>query len=279
MNRKRTRLWLCCAVLGGTFALAGCTRVDHGVPLGGHRLTFPAGPEAGARVPSLARARTIERGRSVRGIPLVLELLGDGPERVFIFGGIHGNEPTSAYVAHELSSYLRAHPEVLAGRTVGILAEANPDGLTRGSRCNANGVDLNRNFPARNWKRSDRKGSRGGCRPGSEPETQAILRSMELLHPARVVSLHAATEGHYCNNYDGPARQLAQLMARTNRYPVKARMGYPTPGSFGSWAGIDRGIPTVTLELPCGRSGPQCWRENRDALLAFISHGAEPLGQ
>ena len=32
-------------------------------------------------------------------------------------------------------------------------------------------------------------------------------------------------------------------------YPVEENIGYPTPGSFGTWAGIEKEIPTITLEL------------------------------
>ena len=68
-------------------------------------------------------------------------------------------------------------------------------------------------------------------------------------------------------------------MARHNRYPVKASMGYPTPGSFGSWAGIDRGIPTVTLELPRDLSNAWVWRENAPALMTFIRMGGTQVGR
>ena len=59
-------------------------------------------------------------------------------------------------------------------------------------------------------------------------------------------------------------------MARLNDYPVQPQIGYPTPGSLGSWAGIDQGIPVITLELPKRHSGPRSWQRNRAALLAVI---------
>ena len=82
------------------------------------------------------------------------------------------------------------------------------------------------------------------------------------------MSVHS---GLRCNNYDGPAEWLASLMSRFNGYPVRPTMGYPTPGSLGSWAGIDRKIPIVTLELPRNVDGETAWEQNRDALLAAIS--------
>ena len=278
-KRKRLRPWRACPALPVILLAAGCTRVDTGPPIVATWSTV-AVPHAVRQDwrRAWSPSRTIELGRSVRGVPLVLEIFGDGPDRVFIFGGIHGDEPASAVLARKLVQYLRVQPDAVAGRTVGILAEANPDGLARHRRCNAGGVDLNRNFPAKNWRRADRKGAQHGSRPTSEPETRAIMRAMEVIRPERIVSIHSARHSGQCNNYDGPARGLAELMAGANRYRVKASMGYSTPGSFGSWAGIDRGIPTVTLELPGDRSGIRCWRENGAALLAFIQASGDMTG-
>ena len=89
--------------------------------------------------------------------------------------------------------------------------------------------------------------------------------------PEWIISIHSIARGKHCNNYDGPARWLAEAMYRHNGYPVTATMGYPTPGSLGSWAGIDKQIPIVTLELPREDPGMSAWMQNRDALLAAIA--------
>ena len=193
---------------------------------------------------------------------------------VLIIGGIHGNEPTSVDVARELSALFTADPSLLAGRTAGVIEVASPDGYAKRTRTNANGVDVNRNFPARNFRRRGRRDIYfGGETPASEPETRAIIAALERLRPALVISIHSITDGRECNNYDGPAEAVARLMSQHNGYPVTASMGYPTPGSFGSYAGIDRRIAVVTLELPRKQSGPDAWRANRAALLAAIAGG------
>lgn len=286
-GRNRRRTW-CevearrgCVVVGilmaGIFAV-GCTQVETGTIAHSPRMqvrgTTPkpvVAPRSAARP-----VRTITLGKSVSGTPLVLEIFGSGAERMLIFGGIHGDEPTSAVVARRLADYLRTDWDLLEGRTIAILAEANPDGLEKKTRTNANGVDLNRNFPAKNWKRH---GKRHGAKPLSEPESRAIVRAVEISKPDRIVSIHSARRGHHCNNYDGPAKLLAELMSRYNRYPAKPTMGYPTPGSFGSWAGVDQGIATITLELPRDIDGRRCWKENGRALLAFIDEGGPVLGR
>jgi predicted deacylase len=241
-------------------ALVGCASRD----------TSPSA--AGGPLRDGMHQRTFELGHSVNGTPLEMKIFGDGPDAMLIFGGIHGDEPTSTAVALALVSHLRENPALCSGRTIAVLPVANPDGLDAGTRGNAHGVDLNRNFPAGNWKK---RGKRNGAAPASEPETQALMRALLVVQPRRIVSIHSIDRGKHCNNYDGPAAKLASHMAKHNGYDVKPTMGYPTPGSFGSWAGIERGIPTITLELPADASGAQAWAQNREALLAFITSGGD----
>jgi protein MpaA len=96
---------------------------------------------------------------------------------------------------------------------------------------------------------------------------------VDLLQPVAIVAIHSITRGRQCNNFDGPAEELARRMADKNGYPVRKSIGYPTPGSFGSWAGLDRQIPTITLELPHDQDGESAWSDNRDALLEFVRAG------
>jgi protein MpaA len=225
-------------------------------------------------------AKRVPLGATVEGRPLTLYLFGTGPNPTFIFAGIHGDEGVASDLARKLADHLRANPSAWTGRSVAILTEANPDGLAAGTRGNSHGVDCNRNFPASNWSRAAR-GARynGGPSAASEPETRAIIQAVNMLRPGRIVSLHAISGGKHCNNYDGPAENLANKMAACNHYPVKASIGYPTPGSFGTWAGVDRNIPTITLELPSGPDAPSLWAPNRAALLAVIKDQPSSLGK
>ena len=174
------------------------------------------------------------------------------------------------YVAEQLAAHLRANPKD-AKRPVAVLVNANPDAYIANKRGNANGVDVNRNFPAKNWKPVKTRSNFNGAAPSTEPESRAIQQAINSLNPDRIVSIHSIDKGKHCNNYDGPARWLAEAMFKHNGYPVTATMGYPTPGSLGSWAGIDRQIPIVTLELPRQDPGTVAWAQNKNALLTAIA--------
>jgi protein MpaA len=209
-------------------------------------------------------------GNSVEHRPILLHRFGDGPVGTLVIGGVHGDESGAIFIAGRLVEMLQRGEVANLSEAVAVIPLVNPDGAAAGRRTNARRVDINRNFPARNWA-STRPGKyHGGTRAASEPETLAIQRAVETLRPKRIVSIHSITRGRECNNYDGPGLALASRMSALNGYPVTANIGYPTPGSFGSWAGIDQAIPVITLELPRELSGEEAWQGNRDALLASL---------
>ncbi len=109
----------------------------------------------------------------------------------------------------------------------------------------------------------------GGPSPASEPETRVVISVIERFQPDVIVTIHSISGERHCNNYDGPGRWIAEKMSRHNGYPVTASIGYPTPGSFGTWAGRERGIATITLELPSLHSRRRCWCDNEASLLAL----------
>jgi protein MpaA len=189
-------------------------------------------------------------GRSHLGLPLEV-WRPSGKCRLLLFAGLHGEEPETVYALSRALRQLTARPKDCA-----VVLAANPDGLIRGTRANARGVDLNRNFPARNWRPdpvthrstnedpSDIRLSPGST-AGSEPETRALISLIEDLKPGQVIALHAPLA---CID-DAQESPLAHRLAKRTGMPLVRDVGYPTPGSFGSW-GADRGLPVITYEFP-----------------------------
>ncbi len=206
-------------------------------------------------------------GQSVDRRAIQAAAIGAGEEVSLVLAGVHGNEPVGVHVVRALVELLSGEPHWCECSKVILLPEINPDGVLRETRGNANGVDLNRNFPTLDWVSAAREGRYySGPSAASEPETRAVLHVLEKFRPAKIITIHAPL---HQINYDGPAQNLAREMAHFNGYPVRPDIGYPTPGSLGTFAGRERRIATVTLELP-PVSNEDAWLQNRDALLAAI---------
>lgn len=180
-----------------------------------------------------------------------IELIGTPSENnVLIIGVFHGDEPQGKYL---IEKYIKLYSTNLL-----FIPCLNPDGLQNGTRTNANGVDLNRNFPTENWgdgvnvategcsECQDSSLYYGGTSPASEIETQFVIDIIEKYQPKTILTLHAP---YKIVNYDGPAQDIAQKISDIIGYPVEESIGYPTPGSFGTYCGVERNIPTITLEL------------------------------
>jgi murein peptide amidase A len=219
----------------------------------------------------------MQHSQEGREIPLYLSRPNTSePIDTLIIGGMHGDEPESKTLAEKLMARLR--PRELQDKVVGIIPLLNPDGMARNQRGNTNGVDINRNFPEA-WipmeKMMEIQGLKSppvtynpGPAPASELETQFLIQVIQQFRPKKIVAVH---QPYKVINYDGPAEGLAKEMAKANNYPVKASIGYPTPGSFGTYAGVKNRIPTITLELPDGTLSLRQTQKNIKALKAAIT--------
>ena len=166
----------------------------------------------------------------------------DYDKTVLVIGVFHGDEPDGEYL---INRYLSEKNET-KNRLLFVPC-LNPDGLANGTRTNANGVDLNRNFPAQNWELGEKNEYFGGDSPASEQETKFLVYVIDKYKPDLIITLH---EPYQVVNYDGPAKDIAQKISEITGYKTEESIGYPTPGSFGTYCGIEKKIPTITLELP-----------------------------
>jgi len=197
-------------------------------------------------------------------------------QTVLLIGVFHGDEPEGEYLIHKLMEQIAtSHPkdaprnDSCAGNNCILFIPClNPDGKYLKIRTNASGVDLNRNFPTKNWELSKEKDSYfSGNEPASEIETRFLIEIIEEYKPDRILTIHAP---YKVVNYDGPAKEIAEKFSKLNGYPVQENIGYPTPGSFGTYCGIERNIPLITLELPENEPVEKLWEDNKEAFYYFI---------
>jgi hypothetical protein len=138
----------------------------------------------------------------VQGRPIEALGMGGGDPALVVLGCIHGNEGNTETLVRSLQEAFVLDSESVRGVALYFVPLVNPDGRAAGTRPNARGVDLNRNWPTEDWK-SDAATS-GGIRPGaggpepaSEPEVAALAAWMEdgLLprhEPLWLLSYHSA---------------------------------------------------------------------------------------
>ncbi len=226
--------------------------------------------------------------RSVKGVQLLTrDVQGEteqvsetqrGKLRVLVIGGIHGDELSSAAVALHWINLAKQLPADVHWRFIPVL---NPDGLMAkpAKRVNANGVDLNRNFPTPHWdrdakvyweKRTGKDPRRWpGLKPLSEPETQFLFNEMNRFKPNLIVSIHAP---YGVLDFDGPTVPPSKL----GRLYLD-QVGI-FPGSLGNYGGVHKGMPVVTIELPSALRTPldsemrQMWLD----LLRWMSERIKP---
>jgi protein MpaA len=170
-------------------------------------------------------------------------LIASGPARrsVLVVGSIAGDEPGGTTVTNVLAA--RA---AVPGIRLWLIPDMNPDGAARGTRGNADGVDLNRNFPF-DWRHLGSPGTRyySGPRPSSEPESRAIEAFIRRTRPGLAIWLHQPYG--LIDDSEGP-RWAEQLLARAIRLPMRRLPDYP--GSAIGWD--DHVVPdsAFDVELP-----------------------------
>ncbi len=169
------------------------------------------------------------------------------PAKVLVFSLIHGDETPAGTVGRFWMERLETIEPRNHWRVVPVL---NPDGVHRKTRTNANKVDVNRNFPTKDWaekalaywKRETNSNPRRfpGNLSASEPETNCALKHIEDFKPDFVVSVHTPLK---VLDYDGPRVKPPKY----DYLPWKSLGHYP--GSLGRYLWFERKVPVLTMEL------------------------------
>ncbi len=165
-----------------------------------------------------------------------------------MLGGVHGNESEGVVASWGLfESFLRSFPFSLE---LILVPTFNPDGVLTGSRLNGNGVDLNRNLPTSDWNPTAfNKRYPPGPHPNSEPENKALTMLLDEFKPKFILTLHS---WHPLLNVNGRCLEEATAISKATGYRIEEQIGYPTPGCLGTYAGLEREMPTLTYEIERG---------------------------
>jgi protein MpaA len=204
--------------------------------------------------------RVEEFGRSRDGVPMRVFLpQGEGPIAGLLTAAQHGEEADTALMARRLLERVPGDQTRWA-----VAPVLNPDGLLNGTRQNASGVDLNRNFPASTWQpepsptyppgiapelrvSANRTNlSSPGSHAGSEPETQAQMALVQRLQPALVIDLHTPLELILVRG--NAPRDVVGGLAAAADLPVHSDLDSPCPGAFDDWL-TEQGVPALVYEV------------------------------
>lgn len=198
----------------------------------------------------------IADGRSVKGAPILVKMFDSDNDntthkRILLIGGIHGDEYSSVSVVFKWITLLNQY--YTGSYHWQIIPLLNPDGLLRKSskRVNANGVDLDRNFPSgtdhgeanQYWEENTHWDPDyfPGKMPLSEPETHWLAEEIERYQPDAIVAVHAPNSTQV---YKLPKDNQPELGGQYQNIIATY------PGSFNQYVGSEINIPIITIELP-----------------------------
>ena len=200
-------------------------------------------------------------GTSVQGRPITAYKFGTGTTHIAFIGGIHqGDESVATDLIQKAVDYYGQHYNAIPRDiTAYFIPDVNPDGHALKQRFNAHGVDLNRNWPTKNWQPDTFaaegliKGG-GGKAPLSEPETQALWNYIQKNNLISTMWYHARggmvvdTEPTAANK-QRYSTQLARLLAASTGYAYdQTWTAYEVNGDVSDFLNA-KGIYSLTIEL------------------------------
>lgn len=179
-----------------------------------------------------------------------------------VLGGVHGDEPEGVVAARGLLEFFRLNYDLSLNLT--IVPEFNPEGVLNKTRGNSNLVDLNRNLPTKDWSPiAATERYNPGPSPLSEKENQTLVHWLNKTPVHVIYTLHSwkpmlNTNGHLPE---------AEIISKMTGYKIETDIGYPTPGSLGTYTGLEKMIPTLTYEIERDLSFDQILKYHVPALV------------
>lgn len=211
-------------------------------------------------------------GKSVKGQKIfAYKTEIHAPKYYYILGAVHGDEIEGAYLAEKLFSWLKESNEI--SLPLLVVPVVNVDGFRVQSRLNANGVDLNRNFPSKEWSPIAREAKYfPGKSPLSEPENKFLIDLFNEYPPHFILSFHS---WYPVINYNGNCKEIADFLASYNKYPVESDfLTHPTPGSLGEFGPQKFNSPVLTFECPVLSETvtlESIWKENEEGFKKLFT--------
>jgi protein MpaA len=215
----------------------------------------------------------LESGTSLEGHPIpVFKTDIKASKYLYLIGGVHGDEVEGVYVLKELFQWLK-NEHSLKDLPMIVIPILNVDGYKNQTRVNAHLVDLNRNLPTKDWSTAHREPRYNpGPKALSEPENQFLVKLMDKYKPGFIMSFHTWKP---ILNYNGDCEDVARFLNQFNNYEMSSDIGYPTPGSLGTFAVEKYQSPVLTFECPELKKHretlKEIWVENEDGLKKFFS--------
>jgi protein MpaA len=191
---------------------------------------------------------------------------------VLVIGVIHGDEQAGLDIVERLET--RPVPD---GIDLYLVDSMNPDGVAHDVRHNANGVDLNRNFPY-NWGPIAEPGNweYAGPSAASEPETQAMVAFIGELRPDIVVWYHQ--DAYMIAPADGRDGAVRARYAELTGLPMESVSGGTYTGVAAQWArnqlASNEGQPGVAFIVELGATlPPEDADRHAEAVLTIAAEG------
>lgn len=252
---------------------------------------------AAAKYPSIMKLISI--GKSVKGKELWVMKISDNvnvdevePEFKYI-SSMHGDEITGREMTVGLIEEMGAKygsdseiTEIVNNSEVYIMPSMNPDGSERKQRANANGTDLNRNFP-------DLSATNGNTTAGIEIENQHVMkfqsgRKFSLsanFHGGTIVANYPWDSTYDRHPLDGLVQELslsyAELnpeMSSSSEFSQGITNGadwYVVKGGMQDWSCFFYNDLQITLEVshskyPDYRDIPGFYKSNRNSMINYM---------
>ena len=214
-------------------------------------------------------------GQSEMGRDLICHRIGtqNAERSILMVFCVHGFENIFPHdgkvltmIAENLIDHYTANVQELQDFCLYIIPCANPDGLIDGTthngfgRCNANGYDINRDFPF-DWEYDDTDRNRTGETPLVTAEARTICSLVESIQPTYGVDVHGWKNAAYGNG------RMAENFAVPFGFKVKR---LSTQGMLGAWLHSVTN-ESILMELPPDPNEDDYVTENSAKLIESIN--------